>query len=407
MAAVLRPDINLTETSTIPGSSACGGPLVVYEKYLYRRRYYDNTYRARLLNYLPLLKMPYRRIDSLEVNKVAPRPSGSAVVHFRNCYGSHNPGISTSQSIARAQSRATSDLYERIGDLDTFDLGLALAEGKKTISLVTDTATRIYRAFRSLKRGNLKKTFELIGLRDNVKLESNRFGPNGSHLKFSGDHRRYLQRQYRRRDAARFAARSWLELTYGWKPLLSDIDGAAEKLATMLNANTSDVIVRGTGEDVINYESATSTVVHRGTFSAKCYWSVELKVVDDKLRLKTSLGLTNPASLAWELLPFSFIADWFIPIGAWVDGLSVLNGYSIVQKSRTTVTRLSGLSETTPTNTFVKSGFTASLSLLETETNRVTTVNPTLRSPFFDMGTKLGASRLTTALSLLKVTFGK
>jgi hypothetical protein len=26
-------------------------------------------------------------------------------------------------------------------------------------------------------------------------------------------------------------------------------------------------------------------------------------------------GLTDPASVAWELIPFSFVADWFVPIG--------------------------------------------------------------------------------------------
>jgi hypothetical protein len=29
-------------------------------------------------------------------------------------------------------------------------------------------------------------------------------------------------------------------------------------------------------------------------------------------------GLLDPASVAWELLPFSFVADWFIPIGSYL-----------------------------------------------------------------------------------------
>jgi hypothetical protein len=35
------------------------------------------------------------------------------------------------------------------------------------------------------------------------------------------------------------------------------------------------------------------------------------------------LGLLDPLSVAWELLPWSFVIDWFIPIGAYLD---VLNG---------------------------------------------------------------------------------
>lgn len=31
------------------------------------------------------------------------------------------------------------------------------------------------------------------------------------------------------------------------------------------------------------------------------------------------LGLKDPLSIAWELVPYSFVADWFIPIGAWLQ----------------------------------------------------------------------------------------
>jgi hypothetical protein len=44
-------------------------------------------------------------------------------------------------------------------------------------------------------------------------------------------------------------------------------------------------------------------------------------------------GITNPLLLAWELLPYSFVVDWFIPVGDWlatVDyslGLSFKEGF--------------------------------------------------------------------------------
>jgi hypothetical protein len=30
------------------------------------------------------------------------------------------------------------------------------------------------------------------------------------------------------------------------------------------------------------------------------------------------LGLNNPVGIAWELIPFSFVVDWFVPVGKWL-----------------------------------------------------------------------------------------
>jgi hypothetical protein len=43
------------------------------------------------------------------------------------------------------------------------------------------------------------------------------------------------------------------------------------------------------------------------------------------------LGLTNPLNVAWELVPFSFVVDWFIPIGSFFDGLVPPQGVSRVK----------------------------------------------------------------------------
>jgi hypothetical protein len=40
----------------------------------------------------------------------------------------------------------------------------------------------------------------------------------------------------------------------------------------------------------------------------------------------TALGLTNPALLAWELVPFSFVLDWLLPIGDWLSSLDATVG---------------------------------------------------------------------------------
>jgi hypothetical protein len=44
--------------------------------------------------------------------------------------------------------------------------------------------------------------------------------------------------------------------------------------------------------------------------------------MSDVLDTQRTLGLYDPAGLAWELLPFSFVADWFVPIGNYLENLN-------------------------------------------------------------------------------------
>jgi hypothetical protein len=36
--------------------------------------------------------------------------------------------------------------------------------------------------------------------------------------------------------------------------------------------------------------------------------------------------LSNPAALAWELVPYSFVVDWMIPVGDYLSSLDAVNG---------------------------------------------------------------------------------
>lgn len=51
------------------------------------------------------------------------------------------------------------------------------------------------------------------------------------------------------------------------------------------------------------------------------------------------LGFTNPAAVLWEATPFSFVVDWFLPIGDYLKTLdgSTLNGLLLCKDFCTTV----------------------------------------------------------------------
>jgi hypothetical protein len=129
----------------------------------------------------------------------------------------------------------------------------------------------------------------------------------------------------------------WLELQYGWKPLLSDVHGAI----SLLNDREKDadrglVTVKSGIKSKDYFERNISDSTAGFVFSTRKTHKVEYKAFirldfvpsDAPLTQSLSqLGITNPLSLAWELLPWSFVADWFVPIGDYLSSLDATVGW--------------------------------------------------------------------------------
>jgi hypothetical protein len=50
-------------------------------------------------------------------------------------------------------------------------------------------------------------------------------------------------------------------------------------------------------------------------------------------------GFTNPVNLAWEILPYSFVIDWLLPIGPYLETLSAWHGTAFAGGFKTQFTR--------------------------------------------------------------------
>ena len=44
----------------------------------------------------------------------------------------------------------------------------------------------------------------------------------------------------------------------------------------------------------------------------------------EQMSAPRSLGLMDPLSVVWELIPYSFVVDWFIPIGTYLENLNTI-----------------------------------------------------------------------------------
>jgi len=233
-----------------------------------------------------------------------------------------------------ADSFTAADQLRNLGKLreaiagSSFNAGVVLGETPRTLKMVRETTTQIYTAYRQVRRGNViaaaqtllgKKQLRATPLPKNGKavpqayLLSDRFGePKGRVIA-----------------SKKAAASNWLALQYGWKPLLSDIyEGMVFVDHHLRNPALHRVAVTsyagglkdGKLIDVpIDSGPTHAWIVHRQISSERIVAFLKEK---DVIRLS---GLLDPASLSWELLPYSFVIDWFIPIGNYLQAKALAN----------------------------------------------------------------------------------
>lgn len=207
----------------------------------------------------------------------------------------------------------------------SFNAAQAYAERRQTADLLASTATRVAKAITSLRRGDMIGAARGLGVVP-PKRAKRRF--NKSYVKGQAD----------------AVGNAWLELQYGWKPLLSDVYGAAEHLAKSNNnrlwgkahgrAQRQETVVVNKDYAIAPYVGINRTT-SVGKAKASVKYTILYEVSSPTEQSLSKLGISNPTLLAWELLPYSFVADWFLPIGDWLQTLDATNGLTFKAGSYT------------------------------------------------------------------------
>jgi hypothetical protein len=241
------------------------------------------------------------------VQKVAPHQTtqwfGSSAWQNGNSLFPPSAALPSSNLINKAEVKALNKLKSQ--DLH---LGNFLAEGDKVVDLVASTAKTI-----AGQVTNWRKRYPL----DWLKVKQWQRG---------GLARRYW----------RCIPNSWLQLQYGWKPLMSDVMGAGDHLSRRSRFEWPHAIVKAgaSTEDMIdknvigvnNRANAVMTYKHKKKVSIQLVYGLQ----NPTLAELSSLGLINPAEIIWELTRYSFVVDWFLPVGGWLSALTGAVGYNFI-----------------------------------------------------------------------------
>lgn len=116
----------------------------------------------------------------------------------------------------------------------------------------------------------------------------------------------------------------WLEARYGWRTLVLDLISINDAIVEF-DVNRTRYKER-TGES----HELTRTTQHSWADGAATYtfedtWDIKLSVRGTVIMdIKPPRFGFNPITTAWELVPYSFVIDWFLSIGSWLNSMSAL-----------------------------------------------------------------------------------
>jgi hypothetical protein len=146
---------------------------------------------------------------------------------------------------------------------------------------------------------------------------------------------RYVKRRVRRgmshSTRKRIIQDSWLEYSYGVRPLVSDVEDAC-RLAT---ADPYAVFLPLTGrgkQDVYDDRSKRAytyghtkvwcTDIIRGSVSVKYKGAIQAQNQPPSFPEQLGLSWSNVLPTVWELIPYSFLVDYFTNVGKVIEGVS-------------------------------------------------------------------------------------
>jgi len=180
-----------------------------------------------------------------------------------------------------AEYALLSRLQKKI-NLHDWNAGVFVGELGETVDLMADTFRTLATAYRHTRKGNFGKAASVLGVNP-------------------------------RAPKKRSLVNDWLALRYGWRPLLHDIYNLSEAVKNLDVPRTARFKA-----------SYALPIASPGPWGFHCHGkgenrrSIVCYAKEKAFHLDEYLGLTDPLSIGWELIPFSFVVDWCSPIGSYL-----------------------------------------------------------------------------------------
>lgn len=197
-----------------------------------------------------------------------------------------------------------------------FSLPVTMAELPKSAQMIGNAAKALSNAISSVRRGKFRQAAMLLNL-DYSSIRS-------------------------RVGKSRTFDQNWLEYRYGWRLAVQDIYSGlktaydllrlpvhTQRVGTFLTAEATPV-VQALPNQVVTMPNGTQIALYtlntRSERSLRVDAGYVFRIENAGLATGQMLGMLNPALVAWDLIPFTFVLDWVGNVGEALEGLTAFSG---------------------------------------------------------------------------------
>lgn len=188
-------------------------------------------------------------------------------------------------------------------------LGITAATANQSFGMIATRTSQLLKAYKAAKKGNVRALARSLGVKPKKKIS-----------KYTVDD----------------PASLWLEFTFGWSPLMSDIYQATVVLSDPFQ------VKRSYGTATVTKTARTPSGKGLITNKSRAVCTAGLRIDNPNLALMTQLGLSNPAAVVWDIIPFSFVIDWFFKVNRFVNTWNDMAGFTYVDPVTTIESNVSG-----------------------------------------------------------------
>lgn len=253
---------------------------------------------------------------------------------------------------SEAEIMCNSKLVDKIAN-QAFSTGVFLGELGETVGTVTRSAQGLYRSYLSLRRGDIRTAASVL-----TDLSGGRFD-----FRKTDGYRHYVGHRFlmpsnmgpeQNSVALRMVEDLWLSWRYGYRLIIKDVEEAITSYEKLVTDPENDRIMgrpkdnlrvvrveRRNRHRTLSQQTSIGGLTLNGILSESVELSVtcgaNYKISSPSVRTANQLGLLNVAEIAWNLTPWSFVFDWFVPVGKFLQqqgfesGLTFVRGWKTVR----------------------------------------------------------------------------
>lgn len=215
-----------------------------------------------------------------------------------------------------------------------FNAGTFGGELGEAVDMIFDRGRQILAAGKAVKRGRLDRAAKILtaGAKSGGSINARTArGLARNQRRIRAGKRTYNRLKDSNLDKQRFDE-AWLELQWGWKPLLSDVYELSKLIESLTRPRKKRIVVRKRKKGTCtpggpNYAVEGAAITRKQIIAYVN--EVDFPILDQ-------IGLDDPLGVAWELTPFSCIVDYFLPIGNYLKARNFtrsVNGNFITTKT--------------------------------------------------------------------------